>query len=42
MIAQSFDKPWKHWIVDDFVDSDTLAEIKSIDHLVEQAKPGNV
>ena len=40
MKATTFDKPWKHWIVDDFLDDDTLYEVKSIEHEVDQALPG--
>ena len=40
MKAITFDKPWKHWIVDDFLDQDTLAEVKSINHQVDQVMPG--
>ena len=40
MKATTHNTPWKHWIVDDFLDKDTLAEVKSIDHRVDQALPG--
>ena len=40
MKANIYNKPWLHWIVDDFLDQDTLAEVKSVEHTVEQAKPG--
>jgi hypothetical protein len=40
MRASTHNNPWKHWIVDDFLDADTLAEVKSVEHTVEQAKPG--
>ena len=40
MIAQSFDKPWRHWIIDDFLTSECLSEVKSVEHIVEQALPG--
>ena len=40
MKASTYKKPWLHWIVDDFLDRDTLAEVKSVEHTVEQAKPG--
>ena len=40
MRATTHNTPWKHWIVDDFLDKDTLDEVKSVEHVVEQAKPG--
>ena len=40
MRASTHNNPWKHWIVDDFLDADTLAEVKSVEHTVEQAEPG--
>ena len=40
MKASTYNTPWLHWIVDDFLDRDTLAEVKSVEHTVEQAKPG--
>lgn len=40
MKAIEINNPWQHWIVDDFLDADTLAEVKSVEHIVEQAKPG--
>ena len=40
MKANTYKEPWQHWIVDDFLDRDTLAEVKTVEHVVEQAKPG--
>jgi hypothetical protein len=40
MKAIEINNPWQHWIVDDFLNADTLAEVKSVEHIVEQAKPG--
>jgi len=40
MKAVEINNPWPHWIVDDFLDAATLAEVKSVEHIVEQAKPG--
>jgi len=40
MKAIEINNPWQHWIVDDFLDAATLAEVKSVEHIVEQAKPG--
>jgi hypothetical protein len=40
MIASKIDQPWTHWIVDDFLSPECLAEVKGLDHGVTQQVPG--
>jgi hypothetical protein len=40
MIATVNHTPWTHWIVDDFLSAQCLAEVKSVDHTVTQSTPG--
>jgi hypothetical protein len=40
MIATVNHTPWTHWIVDDFLSAECLAEVKSVDHTVTQSTPG--
>ena len=40
MKASTYNTPWTHWIADDFLTQDCLAEVKSVEHVVEQALPG--
>ena len=35
-----YNSPWSHWIVDDFLSSDCLSELKNIDDLVPQLLEG--
>jgi hypothetical protein len=40
MIVTTKTEPWPHWIVDDFLSAECLAEVKSVDHAVPQLVPG--
>jgi len=40
MIATVNHTPWTHWIVDDFLSAECLAEVKSVRHAVPQLVPG--
>lgn len=40
MNTQEFDFPWRHWIADDFLSAECLAEVKSIPMQNVQAKAG--
>lgn len=40
MTPVQYDKPWKHWIVDDFLTNDCLTELKSIDSELPQTLQG--
>jgi hypothetical protein len=40
MQATSITSPWMHWIADDFLTAECLAEVKSINHTVPQLTPG--
>lgn len=40
MIASIVNRPWTHWIADDFLTAECLAEVKSVDHTVEQVVTG--
>jgi len=40
MIATVNHAPWTHWIVDDFLTVACLAELKSVQHTVDQCVPG--
>jgi len=40
MVATTNHTPWQHWIADDFLTPECLAEVKSINHLVPQLVPG--
>ena len=35
-----YDQPWTHWIVDNFLSAECLAELKSVDHIGSQPLPG--
>ena len=40
MLATRIDQPWTHWITDDFLSAECLAEVKSIQHQVPQLVSG--
>jgi hypothetical protein len=40
MLATVNYTPWTHWIVDNFLTTECLAEVKSVNHLVPQMVPG--
>jgi hypothetical protein len=40
MIATANRTPWPHWIADDFLTAQCLAEVKSVNHRVPQLVPG--
>ena len=40
MRATTHNTPWLHWIADDFLTPGCLSEVKSVEHVVEQALPG--
>ena len=40
MQAHRLDHPWTHWIADNFLSADCLAEVKSVRHQVPQLVPG--
>jgi hypothetical protein len=40
MIATVNYTPWQHWIVDDFLSAECLAEVKSVGHVAPQLVPG--
>lgn len=40
MIANTIETPWQHWIADNFLTAECLAEVKSVDHTVTQATAG--
>lgn len=40
MLATVNHTPWQHWIADDFLTAECLAEVKSVKHTAEQQIPG--
>jgi hypothetical protein len=40
MIANIIKTPWQHWIADNFLTAECLAEVKSVDHTVTQVIAG--
>jgi len=40
MQAHKIDQPWSHWIADNFLLAECLAEVKSVKHQVPQLVPG--
>ena len=40
MIATEYNSPWQHWIADNFLTAECLAEVKSVRHTVEQLVHG--
>jgi hypothetical protein len=40
MIAITKTVPWQHWIADNFLSTECLTEVKSVDHIVPQLVHG--
>lgn len=40
MNTQHLHDPWEHWLADDFLTAECLAEVKSVRHTVPQLTPG--
>jgi hypothetical protein len=40
MMATANRTPWTHWIADNFLSAECLAEVKSVRHAVPQLVPG--
>jgi hypothetical protein len=36
-----YNEPWPYWIIDNFLPTEALTELKSIDHVMPQIQPGH-